>query len=208
MREGIGVGEAKRWQLRAAFLMAALVGCAVPRICRADPAQPSSDGAGAKDVTYLRRWYGWQTFTTDGVAAGLFLGAVADHDSTPLFGTSAIAFGLGAPIVHLAHGQWEMAIGSVGLRIAGASLGALIGSQSDVRTSSDGAGDRGADASAKWTTVGVALGGLAASAMDGLVLAYDTRPVARHGNQLLRVDAFPQIVLLRSGLALGYSGAF
>ncbi|MEO8901178.1 MAG: hypothetical protein ABI488_05835 [Polyangiaceae bacterium] len=66
------------------------------------------------------------------------------------------------------------------------------------------------DSSSKWTTTGVAIDGLVASAIDGLVLAHDVQPstTVRARNQLLKVQAFPQVMVLRDGFGLGYSARF
>ncbi|HEX3773853.1 MAG TPA: hypothetical protein VHV51_05265 [Polyangiaceae bacterium] len=155
-----------------------------------------------------RRWYGWQTFASDGVAAGLFLGAVADDHNTALFGASGLTFAIGAPVVHLSHGQWEMALGSVGLRVVAPLIGAVIGSSQDGKTTSDMSA--GGGTSTKWTTTGVAIGGVVASAIDGLVLAYDARPArsaipAHH--QLLEIDFSPHITLTHHGAAIWFTGS-
>jgi len=154
-----------------------------------------------------RRWYGWQTFSADGIAAGFFFAGVADDHNAPLLGVSGVTFAVGAPVVHLSHGQWEMALGSVGLRVVGPLLGAVIGSTQDGETSSD---TSGGNTSAKWTTTGVAIGGLVASAVDGLLLAYDARPgpiSAPVRNQLLKIELSPHLALTPHGLAIGLSGS-
>ncbi len=142
-----------------------------PGVCSAAPTaaeqagQPLATGAPLANDT--RRWYGFQTFAADGVAGALFLGAVADDHSPVLFGLSGLTFGLAAPAIHLAHGNWDVALGSLGLRVLGPFLGAVIGAQSDTRYSEDATGDA---PSSKWATAGVAIGGLVASAIDGLLL--------------------------------------
>ncbi len=154
----------------------------------------------------IRHWYGWQTFTTDGIAAGLFLGGVADHQSTAVYGTSALVFGLGAPVVHLAHRHWEYALCSLGLRVAGPLLGAVLGSQGDTETRA--VGGPPTTPSAQYTTIGAAIGGVAVSLLDGLVLAYDQAPApAPQRNQLIEVEAFPSLALLPHGALLGLSGS-
>lgn len=188
-----------------------LVGLA-PRVCSA--AAPAGEETRespvneARTTQTVRHWYGWQIFASDGVAGGLFLGAVTnDHDSS-LFGVSALTFALGAPTIHLAHGHWDLALGSLGLRIMGPLFGAVLGGSYDIHTSSDDSGPQ--DSSSKWTTTGVAIGCLVASAIDGLVLAYDIRPstTGRSRNQLLNLQTFPQLIVLRHELGLGYSARF
>src|SRR4051812_38017195 len=156
-----------------------------PLPCHAQAAPSEASGH-----PQARRWYGWQTFTTDGVAAGLFVGAAAADQNTSLYGSSALVFGLGAPMVHLAHGHWEYALCSLGLRVAMPLFGAIIGGASDVKSHDDGAA--GGD-SAKWATVGVAVGGVAASLIDGFALAYDQEPAPTakpERNQLLKLEPY------------------
>ncbi|MEP7050383.1 MAG: hypothetical protein ABJB12_08530 [Pseudomonadota bacterium] len=175
-------------------------------LCRAQEAPAAAEPSPSS--VQVQRWYGWQTFTSDGIAAGLFVGAIA-HDRDPaLLGTSALVFELGAPVVHLAHGHWEYALCSLGLRAATPLLGIVIGSQFDNNASVD---DSSADQrSAKWATMGAAFGGLAASLLDGFILAYeqDAAPPAKpQRNELLKVEAFPSLRVLPRGALLGLSGS-
>ena len=198
------------WDIWITICCAVFVALA-PRVCAAAPlagepaAEPPPESSNPPPSA--RRWYGWQTFSTDGAAGALFLTGVAADHNTALFGFSALTFGFGAPAIHVAHGNWEVALASVGLRIFGPFAGALIGGATDVHMSEDNGGH---DSSNKWTLVGVGIGGLVAATLDGLLLAYDTRvsspPPPR--NQLLRLDSFPQLMLLRQGISLGYSGQF
>jgi hypothetical protein len=136
------------------------------------------------------------------------LGGVADDYNTTLFVFSGLTFALGGPTIHAAHGRWGVAVGSLGLRILGPFLGAIVGAQADIRTSTDAAG--GEASHDKWGPAGAAIGGLVASAIDGALIAYDTRPSSPvpPRNQLFRLESLPQIVVLKHGVALGYSGQF
>lgn len=155
-----------------------------------------------------RHWYGWQIFSADAAAGALFLGAVADDHSATLFGLSGVAFAVGGPAIHGAHGRWDIALGSLGLRVLGPVVGVVIGAQGDrPRAVYDSSNSNGS--SSKWAITGVAIGGIVASVLDGLLLSYDP-PAARAAprNQLLKVDSFPQLLVLRQGIGLGYSGQF
>jgi len=181
-------------------------------VCWATPAtqEPLSvpPTEAANSASDARRWYGWQTFAADGVAGALFLGAVADDHNVTLFGLSGVSFALGAPTLHVVHGRWSVALGSLGLRILGPFVGAVIGAQADVRTCADV--DSCGLSSGKWGTAGAAIGGLVVSAIDGALLAYDA-PLANPApprNQLLKLEPLPQLVVLRHGIGLGYSGQF
>jgi hypothetical protein len=183
-----------------------------PRVCAATPpteeqlAEPPKADSSAPRAT--RRWYGLQTFSTDAAAGAMFLGAIAANHNDALFGLSALTFGVGAPAIHVAHGNWEVSLASVGLRTFSLLCGTLIGGSYDDHGVDDTTASN--QPSDKWMLVGAGIGGLLASATDGLLLAYDTRvpkpPPER--NQLLSVNPFPQVVVLRRGAGLGYSGQF
>jgi hypothetical protein len=190
----------------AACLVAAM---ATAKVCLADAS--SVDGHATPDEPQSklrRRWYGWQTFSVDGVAAGLLLGAVTTNGAPALDGCSAVSFVIGGPIVHLAHGQWEMALGSAGTRIVAPLFGAIIGSQFDGAVHSTGSGQT-SGSSSKWTATGAAIGGLVASAVDGLLFAYDEKPapaVEQRHAQVVNIEATPTFVAINRGFMIGLSG--
>ena len=69
-------------------------------------------------------WYGWQTLLTDASAVLL----IVPVSKAPVLGYAGIGmYGLGAPIVHLAHGNPGRAAGSFALRtvlpVAGCAIG-------------------------------------------------------------------------------------
>ena len=180
MQRGSVIGSALFWALLLSL---------APDVCAAAPpaAEQLGDPPAAQSSAPLttRHWYGWQTFAADGAASALFLSAVADDHNSTLFTLSGLTFGLGAPAIHVSHGNWELALASLGLRFAGPFVGAMIGSQSDSRASEAATS---ADRSSKWAITGVGIGGLVASAIDGLLLSYDTRapsPSAKTRQQLL-----------------------
>jgi hypothetical protein len=88
---------------------------------------PRTDrGEGEEREGQGTRWYGWQTLVTDGVA--LFLATTASSDRTSSLGVPALmTYGLGGPIVHLAHGRPGAAFGSfaarAGLPLVGFGVG-------------------------------------------------------------------------------------
>ncbi len=144
------------------------------------------------------------------MSGALFVAAIADQRNPALFGSSALTFGFGAPIIHLAHRRWDTALGSFGLRLAGPLLGLAIGSMADTRRGADDASGSRADSSEKWATLGVAIGAVTASVLDGSLLAYDTRErppeTSRRGSLL--ASAVPRLTMQRRGLALGYALRF
>jgi len=203
VQRGSVIGSALFWALLLSL---------APDVCAAAPpaAEQLGDPPAAQSSASLttRHWYGWQTFAADGAASALFLSAVADDHNSTLFTLSGLTFGLGAPAIHVSHGNWELALASLGLRFAGPFVGAMIGSQSDSRASEAATS---ADRSSKWAITGVGIGGLVASAIDGLLLSYDTRapsPSAKTRQQLLGAVSLPQLTVLERGVFLGYSGHF
>ena len=183
----------RRWLVGSAMLWA-FSNALSPRVCAATPPtekRASEPPASENPPRQAWRWYGWQTFAADGAAGALFLAATADNHSTTLYALSGVTFGLGAPTIHLAHGHWDFALGSLGLRLLGPFLGAVIGAQSDIRVSEDATGSASSN---KWGITGAAIGGLVVSAIDGVLLAYDTNDASPTPppKQLLRADSLQQ----------------
>ncbi|HET7538658.1 MAG TPA: hypothetical protein VFK05_02265 [Polyangiaceae bacterium] len=179
------------------------VGSAAPPTEEPAPKLPATSAAPPRETW---RWYGWQTLAADGVAGAIFLVAYADDHNPALFGLSGVSFALGAPAIHVAHGRWAVAMGSLGLRILGPCVGAVIGAGADVRASQDAAG--GGDTHGKWTAVGAGLGGVVVSAIDAAILAHDphwSRPPPPSERAL---SPLPQLLVLRQGIGLTYSGQF
>ena len=81
-------------------------------------------------VAHADDWYGEQTLATDAVAyGGIIAGFSRDH--VPLVLTGLATYAVGAPLVHLAHGETGLAGRSLGgrllLPVAGAMVGAVVG---------------------------------------------------------------------------------
>lgn len=188
---------------------------AISKLCSAQSAPrsatPASEADDAPSRAPTRRWYGWQTLSADGVAAAFFVGAVATDHNAALFGCSALTFLAAGPVVHGAHGQWGAAVGSAGLRIAAPFLGAVIGNQYDAHqdTGFDDSNGRSNNSSTKWTTTGLAIGALAASAFDGLLWAYEPPPAPKAAlspTPSPRIDALPTLLVTGHGASLQVSG--
>jgi hypothetical protein len=175
---------------------------------RSTPSRSSTDNIQTTAPPSTVCWYGWQIWSVDGAAAGLFLGALADKSNPQLFVLSGATFTIGGPVVHVVHGQWASGISSLGLRVVAPLLGGAIGDHYDTCGAASSGGDGNGDCSAKWLTAGAAIGGVAASAIDGLLLAFD--PVASSRtpppNDSPESVAFPLLVPLRHGVWLGWSG--
>ena len=204
------VSVQRAWIAEIALPVACFIASA-PRVCAAaPPTEERPDESSATPAPPPReapRWYGWQTFAVDSVAGAIFLGAIADDHNSLLFGLSGVTFSLGAPAIHVAHGRWGVAVGSLGMRMLGPFVGTMIGSGADVRASANG--DAGSDTHGKWSVIGAGIGGLVVSVIDGVILAYD-QPLSSSPprNQALRADSLPQLIVLRHGIALGYAGQF
>jgi hypothetical protein len=108
-------------------------------------ADESSSAPPAAAVTIARsdgessetRWYGWQTLALDlgtyAVASGTLVATGRFESTDPDATHIAIAstwlgtYLLGAPIIHAAHGHWDRAGMSLGMRAGGWFVGALGG---------------------------------------------------------------------------------
>jgi len=115
-----------------ACLLASIVSLA-PGVCRADGPAPAVAPAPAPEPP--THWYGNQTLALDALAFLLVLPATSTgtpYASQMDLGALALAvYGLGPPIVHLAHGRVGAALGDLGMRLAVptalAFLGTVIG---------------------------------------------------------------------------------
>jgi hypothetical protein len=140
------------------------------------PPTPTTATTGTTRVTtFETRWYGWQTLAVDAgsLGAGFALGSVQGQGNT----AAVLALGgyaFGGPIVHLAHGRADAALGDFALRAGGLLGGGAIGYGVGVATfngcppnsflcSRDFAGIAGAIG-------GGLLGGAAAVILDAAVL--------------------------------------
>jgi hypothetical protein len=122
-------------------------------------------------------WYGWQTLVSDGISLELAVIGAAASSGAPryaLVGAGAAGFVLGPPVIHLAHGHWDKALGSLALRALPAILLAR-----GFTTYSDGcAGDCNGPSS---TSVPFLVAGIATAALvpwiDSLVIAREDAPI-------------------------------
>jgi hypothetical protein len=99
-----------------------------PRGWAATPQSPEfalshEDGPGV--FKPKRRWYGWQTLIADGLTGAAILAGLDRSDRTgdSIAVVGLIAFSLGTPIIHWAHGH--VTKGAVSLAIRGGCAGAL-----------------------------------------------------------------------------------
>jgi hypothetical protein len=111
-----------------ACLFASIVSLA-PGVCRADGPAPAAAPAPAPEPS--THWYGYQTLAFDGLALLLIVPAASSgspYGSQLGLGAVALSvYGLGPPIVHLAHGRVGAALGDLGMRLAAPTALALLG---------------------------------------------------------------------------------
>lgn len=106
--------------LGASFLLASSAAGAqdygnLPQYLPEDPPQAPPRGP-----TRPTHWYGYETLATDGAALLLAVPALTSNTSAvqSVFGVgSVMTYGLGAPIVHFAHGHVGAGFADLGLRV-------------------------------------------------------------------------------------------
>jgi hypothetical protein len=121
------------------------------------------------------RWYGWQTLSVDALPAGLFVGALVSKGETQVqfWGTGALTFALGGPLVHVLHDRPLAGLGSLGLRVGLPVLGMAIGLPfASLNPCPDLPGTRCERTTATPLIVGGLVGLAGASALDAGFLAY------------------------------------
>lgn len=155
-----------------------------------------------------RRWYGWQTFTADGVALGLLLLAAGSatresgNETGTLVGLSGATYLFAAPVIHATHGRVGMSFASAGVRVALPIGGMLAGlSAADCGSGSDemfcGMGE---------AVVGFSIGVLSAVLIDGALFAWESPP--ERAESANRVRVVPAVAPIRGGASAGVLGTF
>jgi hypothetical protein len=145
------------------------------------------------------RWYGWQTLIVDGSTLALMFVAVSSESAGSTFAAiGSTAYFLGAPIVHLAHGNPGRGGLSLLSRIGLPLTGALVGYRVETcQSSADLCG-----------VAGLVLGGLigigAAIAVDAAALAWEDEPAkAAFSPSAFRLHIAPTLGRNAGGLGLG-----
>ena len=129
-------------------------------IIEQDPPEPAPKRVTPPIPETERHWYGWQILITDG----------ASVVTMPIL----IGFGgyaLGGPIVHMAHGEYLRALGSLGIRLGAPFIGGFTALAFCTPKGDFGCLGEG--------LIGFAVGGLTAMAVDSAALAWETRPVQK-----------------------------
>jgi hypothetical protein len=145
----------------------------------ADSAKPQPVSPDHDTPNVERHWYGWPAVALD---AGALLATVSsamvesDAFGGVAFGTGVALYGLGAPIVHLAHERPGIAVASLGLR-ASAVFVPLVLIPSDGRCPADNEYDDSKYCQPRAKKL-LLIGGasiLAAMIVDDAVLAWEER---------------------------------
>jgi hypothetical protein len=137
----------------------------------------------AKDRRNKSRWYGATVLAVDSVALGS-IAFGADRNSPELIVAGAIGYLLATPIVHAAHRKGGRAWGSVGLRLALPTAGAIVANDDPA--------------------IGAVLGAFTATAIDA-IRAY-AEPPARPSAPRAAILLAPSVGRNQGGVVLG--GAF
>jgi hypothetical protein len=133
-------------------LLASVLAASLLLVSSPSRAQDDDDVPPPDPRTHLTRsthWYGYETLATDGAALALAVPALASSASgiQSVFGVgSVMTYGLGAPIVHAAHGQTGKALADLGIRVGmplvlgffGEAIGSGSYQQSGCRASDPG----------------------------------------------------------------------
>jgi hypothetical protein len=144
-----------------------------------------------------REWYGWQLLTSDAatlVTTTLLLGSFNDESYGQL--NFAAGYLVGGPTIHVAHGNYGTAFGSLVLRAGLPTAGALVGcaaygDNQEVLGCLPGA------------ALGLVIGMGGAIALDAGVLAYrDEKPRPK------TFEVMPSASLSRTGATFGLQGSF
>lgn len=158
-------------------------------------AAPASASEG--ETRTPKQWYGWQVLASDAATVATTAVWLGAHNNE-LYGQLNFTAGyfLGAPIIHLAHGNYAQAGGSVALRaglpFAGAMTGcAVYGDRDEWFGCLPGA------------ALGMLLGMTAASTIDAAALSYaDAKPRPRS------FEVLPSANMSRTGATFGLQGVF
>ena len=167
---------------------------------------PSGCGAERPRAASGSRWYGYQTLITD-TASVLF--AFSAAATGPVGGVASVStYVLGAPIVHIVHGNYAAFGASLGMRLGGPVIGGLAGLglgavADDCRSGSFCGGP----------LVGAAVGFVgalvAAVAVDAAVLSKEPREPSLTAKRWDGKPTFaPSFAPSTQGATFGFGGAF
>jgi hypothetical protein len=127
------------------------------------------------------RWYGGQTLAVDGAAVALLVaGGLSERSFAVLAGLSAATYLIGAPLVHVAHGEGTRGGGSFMIRVGAPLLGAVIATEA-IRSEPESCKYQGESTDCQedrhhqgfaGMLIGSAVGAFAATVIDAAALAW------------------------------------
>jgi hypothetical protein len=162
------------------------------------------------------RSYAWQIAVADGSSlAALVAATMAGHPEAGA-ALGGVGFVGAAPIIHGAHARPGAAVGSLALRVGLPLLGGFIGYWVTGKCTPHDRPFEYPDESCDWSDLGraidaglgVAVGVLAASALDMAFLAREPVPARRDEHAAPRLHLAPTATAVRGGAVGGVAGVF
>ncbi|EFK95991.1 membrane protein [sediment metagenome] len=166
-------------------------------------AQESEEGAQAESeagayyyTEYRKQWYGWQTLAFDVPSLATFYVAQSKGEGGIALGALGV-FVVGAPLVHVAHGEPKRGILSASMHLLLPVVGLVAVYPGLAKAMPDVSEDT-------QTAMAVTMAGAGAAVFDTLVLAWDEEEV------LVPISGTvgPRIVGVGSGAVIGVGGTF
>jgi hypothetical protein len=140
-------------------------------VVHAPAAAMSTDAAQA--VAPRKRWYGWQTLTTDAASITLIAAGVSSHSDMVVF-TGIAGLAVAPGVIHLAHGNYAYSGASVAMRAAGVPLAAGAGYLIGHSACSPASNDKDVPCEAITANVGLLGAAVFAIVLDSAILGYDS----------------------------------
>lgn len=202
------------------LIIAALLGSlALPATARAaEPTAPAEESSPAATPTPASvRWYGWQPLVVDlgSIATKVGGGFVRGAGTAPIEIVGGAGYVLGAPLIHLAHGQADKAGVSIALRTLVPGVGALVGVLlASIAFPNGTVSQSGDSVSAVDKSVYQALGGfigfgagaVAGIVVDDVVVAKEKAAPPAPPDSHPTIE--PRVVGVRGGATFGIGGTF
>jgi hypothetical protein len=182
-----------------------------PRHVDTQPPEDTPDGDAPDDDCSrcrCRRWYGWQTLSTDGAALVTF--ALIGPTNTPGLGLLGLAFyGLGGPVVHALHGNFGAAVGSLALRDVVPPLLFLTGFALFHRSDAQSSGEINVSGFGEGL-IFFGAGALTAVVLDAAVSSFERAPSPARAKDPPDTASrwWPSVQPVRSGAMGGIGGVF
>jgi hypothetical protein len=158
-----------------------------------------------------RRFYGWQNIVVGYAGAGSMFATIKTGSTLPILGFGVYA--LGGPVVHIVHGQYTRAAGSLVINVLTPLLLGAVAHSLDkpCATSANSSENRDCNIDSMSAVItGFAIGMVAAPLIDGLAMGWEERPRTREPE----VSVQPTLSIARkepngaSTTMFGLAGAF